>query len=358
MLPPTPPRANFPHQVPQRAGSSQWRRTIARPQLWLSGLGLVGLGLLAWQFSQRPDWQQAMFSRPAESPSEVDAKENQAIGADIDSSALLNSDLRSKPTGLLDTKLNSNDPLAKLKAANKVTDLATANPLSLETLLGGIPGSSSTGLGGAKLGASTSLGSIGGFTTSSGLTSSLNGSTNLANRTTTGSNSLLDSALNRYSPARTNPAAPFAVSPSEPTPSARPPVTPIAGTSGFASTPVPAAPGSPVAGTSAVNPALLSNPDTGLNSYTGLTTSGTLPDSAPNPYASPSNNPGVAAPSAILRSPTSIPVAPGSTPLPPGTSLSIPIAVPAPVPEPPFSVPRSTPGRSIGGGAIGTFSNP
>jgi hypothetical protein len=95
-----------------------------------------------------------------------------------------------------------------------------------------------------------------------------------------------------------------------------------------------------------------------LNSYSGLTNGAVpaLPDVAP--IYTNQRDIGVATPSAILRSPSSnIAVPIGSTPMPPGgASESSPIAVPQP--DRPFSVPRSAPGQSMGGGEIRSFSNP
>jgi hypothetical protein len=320
-------------------------------------MGLLGLAVLGWQFSQRPDWQRALAFNQVNGAASSDAAQDGQVGADIDALSALNADLA--PTPLLDPKLSASEALAQLKAQDKAA-ATKDNPLSLETLLGGLPGAN-------KLSLNNSLtGGMGGSPSGTGglnapgfnFTSGLSGSTNLANRigASSASNSLLDSALNRYSPAKANPSAPFAVKPSEPksAPIPNPAVTPIAGNSGFAPIAPPTAPSNPIAGTSTVNPALLANPDSGLNSYTGLTNSATLPDSPV--YGGRSVDRGVAAPSAILRSPTDIAVPIGSTPMPPGGAT--PIAVPAPQPDPPFSVPRSTPGRSIGGGAIGTFSNP
>jgi hypothetical protein len=371
MLPPLPqpPRPNYPNPAPRRTGLGVWR-SLMRPQVWLSGLGLIGFGVLAWQFSQRPEWRQALWPSNPSSSLDANAQENQAIGGDIDSSALLNADLMGGSAKLLDASLGQ-DPLAKSKSPSDNTAAAKNNPLSLESLLGGI-GANQSGLGTGSLAGSIGGGLIGGGTSAPGFTFStgLNNPGNsypgnsLANRTNSNGNNLLNSALNRYSPATPNPNAPFAVKPSEPTTTPRPSPSPIAGTTGFTPSPVPEPPGNPVAGTSAVNPALLANPqsstaNSGLNSYTGLS-SGAVPDSLPESYY-PSRSPdlGVATPSPILRSPSSgnIPVPIGSTPMPPGGSAT-PIAVPAPQPDPPFSVPRSTPGRSIGGGEIGTFSNP
>ncbi len=361
-------RPTPPPNYPSPRSRPLWIRSILRPQLWLSGCGLVGFLALAWQFSQRPDWQQALVFNPSsDTPVTSDAKENQAIGAEIDSLSALNADLDRTRSGLLDPKADRNDPLAKLKAAETTAAEGKLNPLSLETLLGGLPAdkgtlsSSLTGgmdrLVGGPAGNTAGINAPG-FSFNSGL----NSSTSLASRNSSSStNSLLDSALNRYSPARPNPNAPFAVQPSEPTPtpSARPAVNPIEGNSGFEPIVPPTAPSNPIAGTSTVNPARLANPNPGLNSYTGLTNESlpALPESAPN-YSNP-RDVGVATPSPILRSPSNIPVPIGSTPMPPGGfSDSIPIAVPQPVTDRPFSVPRSAPGQSMGGGEIRTFSNP
>jgi hypothetical protein len=299
---------------------------------------------------------------------DAEAQENQAIGADIDTSPLLSADLRDGTAKLIDLK----DPLAKSQstpdkaATDAAKNNALNNSLSLESLLGGI-GANKLALGTGSL-TGSGLGAIGGaanapgFSFSTGLNTP---SSTIANRNNAApnANNLLNNALNRYSPATPNPNAPFAVKPSEPTPTVSPSPSPIAGTTSYTPSPVPTAPSNPVAGTSAVNPALLANPqssnaNSGLNSYTGLS-SGTVPDSLPElDYPSRSPDLGVATPSPILRSPSTgnIPVPIGSTPMPPGGAT--PIAVPPPQSEPPFSVPRSTPGRSIGGGEIGTFSNP
>jgi hypothetical protein len=356
-------RPTPPPNYPQPRSTPTWVRTIARPQLWLSGLGLCGFLTLAWQFSQRPDWQQALaFNQLSGTPVDTDTQENQAIGAEIDSLAALNADLGRTPAGLLDPK-NSNDPLAKLKATETAAAAGKIDPLSLEALLGGLPSGNKASLSSLTGGTNNAIGSAGntaevnapGFNFTSGFNSPTN---NLANRNSSSPNSLLDSALNRYSPARPNPNAPFAVKPSASTPTATPVVNPIAGNSGFEPTVVPTAPSSPIAGTSTVNPALLTNPNPGLNSYTGLTNGGmpALPDV---PTYGNQRDVGVAAPSAILRSPSnniSVPI--GSTPMPPGDVTSTPIAVPAAPPERPFSVPRSAPGQGMGGGEIRTFSNP
>ncbi len=352
------------HYAPPQV-QPRWRSALARPQVWLSGLGILGLALLGWQFSQRPDWQKALAFDQPQGEKGSDASDSQ-VGAEIDSLSALNAELGATP--LLDPKLSTSDALAQLKATEKAATTANKdNPLSLESLLGGLPGGSklpSNGLT-SGLGSSNGTGGIAGLN-GSGLnapgfsfTSGLNASTNLANRTNaSGSNSLLDSALNRYSPAKTNPAAPFAVKPSEPKPAAspNPAVNPIEGNSGFEPIAPSTTPSNPIAGTSRVNPALLSNPSPDLNSYTGLTNGATLPDSPV--YSRPIDR-GVAAPSAILGSPSSsnISVPIGSTPMPPGGG-SIPIAVPPAPPERPFSVPRSAPGQSMGGGEIRSFSNP
>ena len=53
-------------------------RAIARPQVWLSGLGILGLAVLGWQFSQRPDWQKALAfavtARPLGEPPRIGSR--------------------------------------------------------------------------------------------------------------------------------------------------------------------------------------------------------------------------------------------------------------------------------------------
>jgi hypothetical protein len=337
-------------------------KTFAKPQVWAGGLALIGLLAFAWELSQRPNWQQALTQGPADNMT-PEEKEDQAIGADLDSLPLLSADLNPKKQNQSQQQSpNPADPLAQLKQTqlnpNPTLDpdkpnSTSPNEDSLAKLFGGNNAA-------ANPASSTILTSLSGSSTNPWLNSgasTMNSGTMSASPTS--SSSPLSQALNRYSPAIPNPNSPVPVNPSEPNSGAL-------GTAGLSQyTPIQGnAPTStpsynnlpPLAGSTNVNPSGTvsgSVSGAGMNSFTGLT-SGSVPDTV----AVPGLNPGVG--SAVQ---TGIPVNSGSTPLPPGTDVGIPIT-PArssglePAAELPFTTPRSIPGRSIGGGEINTFSNP
>jgi hypothetical protein len=324
-------------------------KTFARPQFWVMGLGLVGLLAFAWHFSQNEELRQALSGTPQEEAT-PEKKEDQAIGADIDSLPLLSADFNPKNQSKSD--FTAADQLKKMKLPTLGDNAAAPSEDSLAKLFGGAtstPSGNEATLAALRSPLNNAL--LGnGDTTSQNpfLPTSLAATATAAKTTPTDQ---LSAALNRYSPAQPNPNAPVPVRPAEPVPNPaetfQPPTlqgnapinTPI-----YSNLP-------PLSGSINVNP----RGDSGVNSFTGLT-SGSVPD------AVSVGDLGVASPAPLSTSP--IPISPGSTALPPGTSVGTPIApIPstptsAPVEELPFTTPRSIPGRSIGGGEINTFSNP
>jgi hypothetical protein len=319
-------------------------KTFAEPRFWVAGLGLIGLLAFTWQFSQRPEWRQALTGLP-ETELTPEAKEEQAIGAELDSLPLLNADLNLKKDGKVD--LSAADAIAKIKLPT-IPGEQGSKPTetdSLTKLFGGIGAPSNTPNNTATFTAlNTPLSNPLLGNSNNAPSGSSNPSNPLNPVNNTNRPNQLAEAISRYSVARPNPDAPIPVTPSEPS------------NNGFA----PASTGLPIQGTAPINPANSnsSNPwipiagstnvsPTGMNAYTGLS-SGSIPDSIPD--------------STSVAAPIPLNTGIGSTPLPPGTATiappQSPIATPVIVPDTPFSAPRSTPGRTLGGGQIGSFSNP
>jgi hypothetical protein len=317
-------------------------KIFAQPQFWLAGLSLAGLLAFAWQFSQRPDWRQALTGSP-ETELTPEAKEEQAIGAEIDSLPLLSADLNLKKDGKVD--LSAADAIAKIKLPAMPGDQgnkSTEND-ALAKLFGGGSSIAPT----ANTATFTALNNPLGNPLLGNSNNASSGSANPLNPSNPGNNTSrpnqLAEAISRYSVARPNPDAPIPVTPSEPS------------NNGFS----PASTGLPIQGSAPINPANSnSNPwipiagstnvsPTGMNAYTGLS-SGGIPDSIPD--------------STSVAAPIPLNTGIGSTPLPPGTATIAPPPRPAAtqviVPDVPFSAPRSIPGRTIGGGEMGSFSNP
>jgi hypothetical protein len=368
----TTPQHDTPGRIPMFRGSdtNSFRyflarfKSFARPQFWVAGLGLMGLLAFAWQFSQRPDWRQALTGRPEDNLSQEE-KESQAIGAEIDSLPLLNADFNPQKNAKSD--FATADQIAQIKLPQQPGANPDVGIDSLAKLFGGGVGNAVAGNGVAATDSATAtlmalsrpsnnplLGNSGAANvTSSRLGGGLGSNLLSGAQTPNQSNNQLAAALNRYSPATPNPNAPVPVNPSEPTPTPTglAQYAPIQG-----NTPVNVPTYNnlpPIAGSTNVPP----GGDSGLNSYTGLS-SGAVPDALAPTTGALSG--AVATPIPVNTSP--IPVSPGSTPLPPGTATVTPpfqpSITPAPSPELPFTVPRSIPGRSIGGGEINTFSNP
>jgi hypothetical protein len=341
-----------PNMTPARYFLARFK-VLLRPQFLLPMLGIAGILAFAWEFSQRPDWQQALMSREGTAPiADEEAKENDAIGADIDSLPLLSADF---------AKAKADLSTADAAAKQKVPDISKLlskdgknDPLSLNSIFG------SGGNSNAAANAPGLLGDKGGLT-GGGLASGVDfgmsrsnpllASFGLGDRTS--STNPLNSALDRSNPLRTqvNPDAPFAVQPREAAPAVQPSPSPLplAGNAPLNPT-LPSDTSIPTAGTGVYNPSY-PTAQPSVNSYTGL---GNVPDTVSVPGFNPSA--GVAAP-APLNPNLGVPVSPGSTPLPPGT-VSAPVIQPEVPQELPFTAPRSIPGRPIGGGEINTFSNP
>jgi hypothetical protein len=320
-------------------------KTFAQPQFWLAGLGLVGLLAFTWEFSQRSEWRQALTGLP-ETELTPEAKEEQAIGAEIDSLPLLTADLNLKKDGKVD--LSAADAIAKIKLPAMPGDQgnkSTEND-ALAKLFGGgssiAPTSNTATFTALNSALSNPL-----LSNSNNAPSASSNPVNPVNPLNPGNNTSrpnqLAEAISRYSVARPNPDAPIPVTPSEPNNSGFSPAStglPIQGSAPINSANSNSNPWIPIAGSTNASP-------TGMNAYTGLS-SGGIPDSIPD--------------STSVAAPIPLNTGIGSTPLPPGTA---PIAPPLPpaatqviVPDVPFSAPRSIPGRSIGGGEIGSFSNP
>jgi hypothetical protein len=316
-------------------------KTFAKPRFWVAGLGLVGLLAFTWQFSQRSEWREALTGA-SESESTPESKEAQAIGAEIDSLPLLNADLNPKKDNKV--SFSDADAIAKIKLPVVPGDQGSkpTENNSLAQLFGGIGVPANTPNNSATFTAlNTPLSNplLGNSNSGSGASSTSSIPSNPATNSNNRPNQLAE-AISRYTVARPNPNAPIPVTPSEPSNNGFAPAStglPIQGSAPINSASSNSSnPWTPVAGSTNVSP-------TGINAYTGLT-SGGIPDST------------------VVAAPIPLNTGIGSTPLPPGTT---PIAPPPPptatpviAPDLPFSAPRSIPGRSIGGGEIGSFSNP
>jgi hypothetical protein len=307
-------------------------RPLAQVKFWAPALGLVGMGVFAWQISQNPDWLEALGRDPVQGADVP--KEDLAIGADIDSLPLLLGDVGSgaakndEGSVLLPSlaKLPGNTP-----NLNQDAPIPSSGSLSLAGLLDKpTPGNSPS--------ANALTGQPAG---------SMFGNTGLDATPRTGTSALAD-AMARYgtpaSPASTGPnpgagpsnnASPIGGS----YPSSYPGSYPAQGTAPLGQTTY--APVQPTAGVTGLDP---SGNSSQPNSYTGLTNS---PDSGPaagGAVAAPVRlNPGTGLPADAGIAQPFAPVAPTPTNVAP--------------PEP-FSTSRIVPGRVLGNGRINTFSNP
>jgi hypothetical protein len=290
-------------------------RALKQPKVWATGLGLVGLVVFAHAFSQRPDWQQTFRPNPTPTLNQP-SPEDLAIAADIDSLPLLlpptqpKTDGTAPGTGLPPAK-NNGFPLSSLFGT------AAPNPLTLTK-----PAPAPVNV------AAPTPGLIPGQpATTNALATALATPSRRTSAYIEGQPSALAAAVARYSQPEARPEMATLTPTSSstiPTPNTSwsTTQTPTQG-----SVPIPTSnydPGLPAIPYQGNNPAPLGN-SYPINSYTGL-------NQAPlAPIAEPIN----VAPFA--------PVAPQQV---------------APPQDLPFTVPRSIPGRSIGGGEIGTFSNP
>jgi hypothetical protein len=308
-------------------------RPLAQVRFWAPALGLVGMGVFAWQISQNPDWLEALGRDPAQE-SDV-PKEDLAIGADIDSLPLLLGDVGS---GANANTVKGDEgsvllpSLAKLPGntpnLNQDAPIPSSGSLSLAGLLldKPTPGSANS------LSANALTGQTAG---------SMFGNTGLDATPRTGTSALAD-AMARYS-APTSPASAVSNSGSGPSnnasPIGYPGSYPAQGTAPVGQTTY--APVKPTAGVTGLDP---SGNSSLPNSYTGLTNSSDPGSAAGSAVAAPVRlNPGTGLPADAGIAQPFAPVAPTPTNVAP--------------PEP-FSTSRIVPGRVLGNGRINTFSNP
>ena len=292
-------------------------RPLSRPLFWAPSIALLFLVLFAWEFFSRPEL--ASYFGISE-PNETLSREDQAIGADIDSLPLLMNDIRITPkteTTAIATPQNPDQP--NLSTANRSFSFPTTAIVSPQP---NSPQSNQGVFGVFKSALTTELG--------------------LTNVT---QSSIVDpSALppNRLQEAISKLAA-----------ENRAIVPPIEGTSRA---------DAPLSNTS-INSAPLPNSFSTLVEGTQPIAPGMTPTSPPLPTVE--RGAGIAPLNLPLNLPLSLPL---NAPVPP-QSINPQFINPQPsefgviqnapvINQQPFGVPRPIPGRSIGGGNINTFSNP
>ena len=352
-------------------------RPLYRPAIW-GALSLLGLGVLvAWELSTQPDWLTTLRPSPSNASDNL-SKEEQAIAADIDTLPLLlnafgltvstnEAEGEPPPNALSKTATNPipDLPLLGQPSTDQEAPAKPNLPGFISTLTdhpAGFAASNRLSFGGsaapnATAGDTTQLPSFSLLqppapTAPSALATAL--AQTQGNQATPANSSALAAALARYPIAPLNGTEANRV-PVNPLSPLNPPVSlPLEGTTGLSGS---------------INNLNGSQP-TGLplEGSTGLNT--TVP-------ITPANN---AFGNLTGNQPTSngwvpVPVGGGQNPAPVGatnnnvepTNSANPVANPVnsggnpsavPVNSQPFSVPRSVPGRSIGGGNINTFSNP
>ncbi len=273
-------------------------RPLGQPRFWAPSIALLFLVLFAWEFFSRPELS-SYFG--LSTPPETLTREDQAIGADIDSLPLLMNDIRTAPKAETDSVAPDNP--SNSVAPNR---LLSTPPDAIAPLQ---PAQTQTGQG--VFGVFKSA-----LTTELGLTNVAQST--IADPATLPPNRLQEAISKLASETRSIVAQ-----------------TPIEGTVRLET---------PLSGVSSRTVPQLPSP----NSFSTLIEGtqpiapGTIPTvSAPLPIAPPLNTPVVVTPTV-------------ETPLSNfGVMQNAPI-----VNQQPFSVPRSIPGRTIGGGNINTFSNP
>lgn len=323
-------------------------RPLGRPIFWGPAIALLLLLLFTWDWWTRPEGT----AQGERSDEEVAAREEQAIGADIDSLPVLINDIgiksetnKAKPDQpALPQPGGTNAPRTPASPpANASTGLLTT-----QSTLGqpGIFGAFNNGLadryGQSNTGESSAISpernSVG-----TAQPSGSGGGFGAAIQPTVSSKSPLQEAMTRLY-ATPSPATPTNVNPS---------------TQGVNQTPI------PVEGTTRLDsPGIdATKPSPTGNAYTNLV-EGSQPYSPPAnypatvapPVASPSIGPNSNLPPLNLANPVGQPAVPAQ-PSPVGSVYGSPASLPE-LKEQPFSAPRQLPGRSIGGGNINTFSNP
>lgn len=289
----------------RRSSSRYWLarlRPLARPVFWAPAIAILLLVLFAWEFFSRPELA-SYFS--ISTPDKNLSPEDQAIGADIDSLALLMNDIKIAPKSEVIQEISASPQSKKLVPAStnqlfssQSTASETPQPLQIE---------SNQGVFGVFRNA---------LTAELGLTSVVPAT---------------DASTPAPLPPNQLQAAMSKLSANQ---SAIVSQTPIEGTARLESS-INAAPRS-------------------TNSFSALV-EGAQP-------IQPGTPPPISAP---------LPIAPLiNSPVPVITPITVEQIAPQPTPElgavqptlginqQPFTVPRSIPGRAIGGGNINTFSNP
>lgn len=332
-------------------------RPAAKSKVWLPALGLVGVGVFAYEVSQRPDWQQAFRTGDRPGVNQPD-RDDLAIAADIDSLPLLLNPTQKTAEGKAEERSKTNNPLLALTlpSASSLNSNSNANSNAAPSSVLFPTLNTTPKPGSAPTATASPTASSTNSSTNSPIASMVPGqpattsaiATALATpsrRTSTyieGQPSALASAVARYSQPTARPEMANLTptsSPAIPTPNTswNQPTAPLQG-----SAPIPTSnydPGLPAVPYQGNNPAPTGS-SYPLNSYTGLT--------QPNPSAAIETAPlnsGIGQP---LNSGIGQPIAPlnpEAQTLPPQQDL-------------PFTVRRSIPGRAIGGGEMGTFSNP
>ncbi len=313
-------------------------RPLKQTRIWAPAIGLVGLGVFAYAVSQRTDWQQALKQNDSPTVNQP-TSEDLAIGADIDSLPLLLAPAKpqdpSPGTGLPksgDRAFPLSDLFGKASPASLTNRPGLlSDPLVSDPLLSD-PSPATT---------SASNNSLLSIASTQALATALATPARSTSKAESTQPSALAAALARYAQPQARPE----ISQIEPTNNpALPP------TSSPQLAPIPLQGNVPIP-TSNYDPALSAPPALG---------SGPAPLGNPYPINSYSV---LSQPSADVGAVNSG-NATGLNPVPSNASgntgpyapESTTIAVPPP--ELPFTAPRSIPGQSIGGGEIGTFSNP
>lgn len=284
-------------------------RPFGRPIVWAPSIGLVLLGLFAWEFWSRSDSMSSFKSTPL--PSNASSRNERAAIADIDSTSLLMRDAKVNPYATLFGSAASD---SSVKSPSDSSNSQSAAPTEAASAPQPNRTSASNNAAMPQLG--------------------------LPNAAQPLAPTALDSDAATPLPQNQLQSAMSRVTPSSATPSSNPSFT----RSVYGGTP-------PIEGTTSTNRAP-------ANSYTNLVEG--------------SRSFGASQSESLPPQPTSIPNITPSTPptsvenVAPTTPQSSVNASPnfgttqnnSEINSQPFTAPRSTPGRYIGGGSINTFSNP
>jgi hypothetical protein len=302
-------------------------RTVGRPIFWGPAIAILLLLLFTWDFWTNPSTWASLGIGNSRTEEEPLPPEDKSIGADIDTLPVLFNDIKSspKPSASPDAKPSPFEK-KKVTGGEAITTISTNGP----------------GFGQTPQQATNPQGVYGVFGNALAERYGLSSAGNVMGESATGfgvkstapampAQSALQSAMSKYT-------APTAAQ-------ANPTTTSVNGLANSSS-----AADRPSEGSAPVsNPA--ASPSASQNSYTQL-----MGGSQPlQNYSTVRSAPMVPAASSELPSvsPAPLPAGFGQTAVPqPSTSPETTLN------QQPFSVPRSIPGRSIGGGNINTFSNP